>query len=493
MLFNSLHFLFFFVAIFFAYYCLVPGRFRWVLLLVGSCYFYMAYIPSFILVLFGLILIDYTLARQIAMASGRKRKVLFAVSIVANLGTLFFFKYFNFFNENVALLAQAINWNYSVGILRIALPLGLSFHIFQSLSYVIEVYRGKQQPEKNLGVYGLYVMFFPQLVAGPIERPQHLLHQFHRIHSFDPALVRRGLEIMLWGFFKKMVIADSIAVLVDHVYGNLSTVNGLSVLIAALLFSYQIYCDFSGYSDIAVGSAMVFGYDLTNNFDRPFSSRSVAEFWRRWHISLSSWLRDYLYYPLAFAGKRVSKSRLFASLIVTFTLIGLWHGANWTYVVFGLLQGIYIAFSLLTVNARKRIAGTVGLIKCQGLYKVWQIVLVFLLFSFSSIFFRADSLDQTFRILEKISSAPAYLGNFFWNWRGVFSSEELGIGLKSAAIVFFGICFMEVVQYYQAKYSTRHIFEGRGRLVRWSWYYLLIFGILCFGYLGAQTFIYFKF
>jgi len=290
MLFNSLHFLIFFAVLFFLYYKVIPDKYRWLLLLLASCYFYMVYIPKFILILLFLITVDYFLGQQIANSTGRKRKFFLILSIIANLGTLFFFKYFNFFNENVASIANLIHWNYSPMILQIALPLGLSFHVFQSLSYVIEVYKGKQTPEKRFGIYALYVMFFPQLVAGPIERPQHLLHQFHEPHSFNITNIRRGLELMLWGFFKKLVIADRAAQIINHVYGDIAGYNGFTVLIAVLLFSYQLYCDFSGYSDIAVGSALVFGYDLTNNFNRPYSSRTMGEFWRRWHISLSNWL-----------------------------------------------------------------------------------------------------------------------------------------------------------------------------------------------------------
>jgi len=493
MLFNSLQFLVFFAVIFFAYYELVPDRYRWILLLAGSCYFYMAYIPSYILILFGLIIVDYCMGRAIAGATGPRRRSFLIISIIANLGALFFFKYFNFFNANAAAIAHLIHWNYPLVILQIALPLGLSFHIFQSLSYVIEVYRGKQQPEHNLGIYALYVMFFPQLVAGPIERPQHMLHQFHEPHSWNAQNVRRGLELMLWGFFKKMVIADSIAVLVDHVYGNVANLNGFTVLVAAVLFSYQIYCDFSGYSDIAVGSALVFGYDLTQNFNRPFSSTSIAELWRRWHISLSSWLRDYLYYPLAFAGKKITKLRLYLSMLITFTLIGLWHGANWTYVVFGALQGAFIVFSMLTVDLRKRVSELVGLMKRQRFLKAWQTFSVFVLFTGSLVFFRADSVSQALQVFTKIRSAPLYALNFLMHMHQAFTSEDMGIGIKSAAVIFIGIIFMEWVQYIQAKQGSRFMFESKSRAWRWSWYYLLIFAILICGNLGAQTFIYFKF
>lgn len=492
MLFNSLQFLIFFAVVFVAYYSIVPDRYRWVLLLASSCYFYMAFVPKFILILFFLIGLDFVLAKQIAISDGRRRKALLFVSVCANLGTLVFFRYFNFFNEGVAYLAQALHWNYPLVILKVALPLGLSFHVFQSLSYVIEVYRRRQEPERHLGVYALYVMFFPQLVAGPIERPQHMLHQFHEPHAWNSVQIRRGLELMLWGFFKKLVIADKVAILVNTVYADLDGSNGFSVLLAALLFAYQLYCDFSGYSDIAVGSAMVFGYDLTQNFNRPFSSTSIADFWRRWHISLSSWLRDYLYYPLALAGKGVTKARLYMSLVVTFALIGLWHGANWTYVVFGTLHGVYTVVALVSAKFRQKMSEAFGIVRYPGLRRVWQVLVVFVLADASFVFFRAESVTQALHIFSRIGHAAADLPAFLSNWKALLSAD-LGIRLQSALVIAVALIFLEYIQWLQAKRGTRFIFESKGRVVRWGWYYGLIFAILGFGYLGAQTFIYFQF
>ena len=492
MLFNSLHFLYFFVAVFFLYFKVIPDKYRWALLLVSSCYFYAVYIPKFILILFFLITIDYFLGLSIHKTSGKQRKTLLIISICANIGTLFLFKYFNFFNENIASLAQLIHWNYSPLLLQIALPLGLSFHVFQSLSYVIEVYKGKQIPERHYGIYALYVMFFPQLVAGPIERPQHLLHQFHQRHDFNAIFVRRGLERMLIGFFKKLVIADWIAVIVTHVYNNASDASGLTLLFAAILFSYQIYCDFSGYSDIAVGAALVFGYDLTENFNRPYASRSIPEFWRRWHISLSNWLRDYLYYPLAFAGKQVTKVRLYVSLVITFTLIGLWHGANWTYVLFGLYHGVLSVLSLLTERIRKAMY---QIIRLEGtlLQSIWKTMFTFILVTISFIFFRSENVTQSVDIIAKIiTSLPDSLQGSR-SFSEAFSFESLGLTHARVSAIILAICFIECVQYLQTKRSTLFLFEKRNTILRWGWYYLLTFSILFFGYLDAQSFIYFKF
>ncbi len=270
MLFNSISFLIFFPIVVAGYY-LLPHRFRTLWLLLASCYFYMAFVPKYILILFFLITIDYFLGIQLEKVANRKRLFFLIISIIANLGTLFIFKYFNFFNVNVAALAQFLHWNYSYSVLQIILPLGLSFHVFQSLSYVIEVYRKKFTAERNYLTYALYVMFFPQLVAGPIERPQHLLPQFKLEHNFDAHKARLGLERMLWGFFKKLVIADQIGLIVNFMFLHLP-VDGPSLIVLAILFTYQIYCDFSGYCDIAIGAALVLGFDLTENFNRPFSS-----------------------------------------------------------------------------------------------------------------------------------------------------------------------------------------------------------------------------
>ena len=300
MLFNSINFLIFF-AIVVALYYVIPKSWRWVLLLVASCYFYMAFIPAYILILFYLVVIDYVMGRLIERTEGGWRKRFLIISIIANVGTLFFFKYFNFFNANAAYLAGVIHWNYPLWILQIALPLGLSFHTFQSLSYVIEVYKKRYPAERHLGIYALYVMFFPQLVAGPIERPQQLLPQLHSLGDFNEARITDGLRIMLWGFFKKVVVADTLGSVVDSIYGNLHTVSGASLALVMVAFALQLYGDFSGYSDIARGTAKVFGVDLVNNFNLPYFSRSITDFWRRWHISLSSWFRDYFYQPLAFS------------------------------------------------------------------------------------------------------------------------------------------------------------------------------------------------
>ena len=477
MLFNSFSFLIFFPSVVILYYYL-PKHWRIGLLLLASCYFYMAFIPKYIIVLFFLITVDYYSAKFIEKSTGRTRKVCLLVSIGANLGMLFFFKYFNFFNANIAALASFLHWNYTASFLSVALPLGLSFHVFQSLSYVIEVYRGNFKAEKNYFIYALYVMFFPQLVAGPIERPQHLLPQFRLEHDFNASNIRKGIERMLWGFFKKLVIADQIAVIINYLFSNLPS-DGPRLIIMMVLFSYQIYCDFSGYSDIAIGSALVLGYRLNENFNFPYISRSITEFWRRWHISLSSWFRDYVYIPLG--GNRCTKMRVYFNLFVVFFLCGLWHGANWTFVVWGIYFGIFMILERSPLgNLIKKLPNIL-----QHLYVVICVVL-------SWVFFRSQNINQAWQILLDMGHGIDKIFNYTYVRYTLFRLAPSS-GNKIMVVIILSIILLEIIQYFQVKMNTLYIFDNKPRAVRYAWYYLLIFAILSFGYLGATSFIYFQF
>lgn len=487
MLFNSFSFLIFLPVVFLVYYAL-PHRFRTFFLLFASCYFYASFVPKYLLILFFIITVDYFLAFQIQRYSGKKRTLLLFLSISANLGVLFFFKYFNFFNENIAELLNVLHFNYSPSLLSIILPLGLSFHVFQSLSYVIEVYKGRYVPEKSYLRYALYVMFFPQLVAGPIERPAQLLPQLAAPVTFNPTQARRGLERMLWGFFKKIVIADQLAQIINPFYANPPT-DGALLIVLAIMFTYQLYCDFSGYSDIAVGSAMLLGFNLNENFNRPFAARTFADFWRRWHISLSNWIRDYLYYPLALGWGRVSKTKLYISLLTSFTLIGLWHGANWTYVVFGAMHGLYLAVELMTERLRKVLTETIGLVRYPFAHHALQTVIVFIFVTVSFVVFRSESLHQAGWIMSNIVN----------NFDVAFVLNDLvdvlaqQTGKIILMVTIFSIVIMEVVQYYQAQKNTPFLFEDSPVYVRYGWYYALTVSIVIFGHFGAQSFIYFQF
>lgn len=491
MIFNSLHFLFFF-PIFLVGYFFLPKRLQRIWLLLGSCYFYMAFVPKYILILFGVIIVDYWMGRAIEGAEGKRKKWYFLVSIFSNIGVLFLFKYFNFFNENIAHLASLLHWNYSANILRIALPIGLSFHVFQSLAYVIEVYQGRHKSEKSFLTYALYVMFFPQLVAGPIERPQHLLHQFRDHHPFDADSFFRGANLMLWGFFKKVFIADRLALFVDQVYGNLHEQSGISLVIAVVFFTFQLYADFSGYSDIAIGAARVLGYDLSQNFSQPYLSKSIAEFWRRWHISLSGWFRDYLYFPLAF---RFGSARwkLHLALILTFLVSGLWHGAGWTFIIMGLLHGVYITVGTITKSYRDAAYRALGLLKYEKLRTRFQRVFVFCLVSVSWIYFRAPSLSDAFYITTHL----------FRGWGGIISNissrefmhERVFLRLNGSEFVLsiagiFLLIFAEAILE-EPKYRER--IDALSPLMRGFAYAFPTLCIITLGVFQQKEFIYFQF
>ncbi|MGE4569241.1 MAG: MBOAT family protein, partial [Bacteroidales bacterium] len=340
MLFNSLHFLVYFILVLSLYYAL-PHSKRWILLLGASCYFYMAFVPVYILILGFTIVVDYIAGIYIEKAEGNRRKLFLIISLIANIGVLGFFKYYNFLNRSLSSFLQlGFDMATPLPYLSILLPIGLSFHTFQAMSYTIEVYRGAHKAERHFGIYALYVMFFPQLVAGPIERPQNLLPQFRTSKFFQAEGFRQGLAQVAMGFFKKVVIADRLAMAVDHAYATSPEQSGLSMAIAAFFYSFQIYCDFSGYSDIAIGSARMMGFKLMTNFNAPYLAKSLTEFWKRWHISLSTWFKDYLYISLG--GNRVSAAKVYRNLFIVFLISGLWHGANWTFVIWGALHGVII-------------------------------------------------------------------------------------------------------------------------------------------------------
>lgn len=335
MLFNSLRFLVFFPVVTAVYFAL-PHAWRWAWMLAMSCVFYAAFVPAYLLILATSIAIDYVAGIVIEDASPRWRKPALILSLVANIALLAIFKYGPFVWDNLRAVATLLGQEWA-DLGRLMLPIGLSFHTFQAMAYTIEVYYGRQRAERHLGIYALYVMFYPQQVAGPIERPQALLPQFRTPHPFDYDQVRMGLLRMLWGFIKKTVVADRLAVAADAVFNAPESQSGLAAPVGVICFAWQIYCDFSGYSDIALGAAQVMGYRLMENFDRPYAAASLAEFWHRWHRSLSQWFRDYLYFPLG--GNRVGPLRHAFNLMIVFAISGLWHGAAWTYVLWGLYHG----------------------------------------------------------------------------------------------------------------------------------------------------------
>lgn len=373
-----------------AWFYAVKHRFRWPLLLLFSCYFYMVFIPEYILILFFLIAIDYLAGLVIEPSTGWTRKMFLVISLIANIGMLSFFKYFNFGESEIGRLCGWLGINFHPSHLNILLPIGLSFHTFQSMSYTIEVYRGAYRAERHLGLYAVYVLFYPQMVAGPVERPQNLLPQFHAPVTFNSRNIIEGVELMLWGLFKKVVIADNLALIADPAFQQPETHRGWPLVLATYAFAIQIYCDFSGYTDIARGAARTLGYHLMLNFDRPYHAQSIAEFWRRWHISLSTWFRDYLYIPLG--GNRVGRLRHYFNVLFVFLISGLWHGASWAFVVWGGLHGIYIIVGDLTHALRQKLWDAAGLANKKSVRTVIATLTTFHLVWFSWVFFRAGSL-----------------------------------------------------------------------------------------------------
>ncbi len=491
MLFNSFSFFIFFPVVTVAYF-LLPHRYRWMLLLAASCYFYMAFIPVYILILVVTIIVDYVAGILIEDSTGKRRKFFLVASIVANLGVLAFFKYFNFFNTNIAELYSFLGLHYPIQNLSIILPIGLSFHTFQSISYTIEVYRGHQESERHFGIFALYVLFYPQLVAGPIERPQNMLPQFHKEHYFDYERVTSGLKLMTWGLFKKVVIADRLAVIVNEVYNNPSAYEGPALILATFCFAYQIYCDFSGYTDIARGAAQVMGYDLMLNFRQPYFSKSIAEFWSRWHISLSTWFRDYLYIPLG--GNRVSKMRWQINLVIVFAISGLWHGASWNFVIWGLLHGFYLIASIQLGGLLSRFAESIGIGKLPRLYAAIQIFITFVLVCFAWIFFRAATLQDSIYVITHLTTG---FGDFF---QQVLSGQIITPFTKQIIVVagpaFAAMVLLEIAQYVQLSGSMREKIAARPVWQRWAAYYGIVAFLVVFGIWYEESgsqFIYFQF
>jgi len=411
-----------------------------------------------------------------------KRRKYLVLSCIANLGMLFTFKYFNFFNESFKGFCEWLHIPYSLPGLDLLLPIGISFYTFQTLSYTIDVYRGHQKPERHFGYFALYVAFFPQLVAGPIERPSRLIPQLKKHTTFDYQRVKDGLLLMAWGFFKKLVIADRVAVIVNQVYNHPTEYSGIPLILATYLFAYQIYCDFSGYSDIAIGAAQVMGVNLMKNFDCPYMSRSVSEFWKRWHISLSTWFKDYLYISLG--GNRVSVARLYFNLLIVFILSGLWHGANWTFVIWGALHGSYLVISIATNNVRQNFCKAIGLIKFPKIHNMIKTIITFHLVVLGWIFFRANSLSDAIYIISHL----------FHGLEWKLTGQNMGLGATETLTALIAIYILEILQWVQRRTSVRSLVSVQPIIIRWALYYGLVFCLLVYGRIEANIeFIYFQF
>lgn len=497
MLFNSIQFLIFFPIVCLVYFA-VPKKIKWIWLLLASYYFYMCWNPKYALLMFTSTFITWLsgifIERFSRIENEKKSKRLknmtVAVSFVSNLSILFMFKYFNFAVDTLNTLLSHFHMSLVTPGFDVILPVGISFYTFQALSYTVDVYRKDTPCEKNLFRYMLFVSFFPQLVAGPIERSKNLLHQLKEYHPFNSENVKSGLLLMLWGFFQKLVIADRAAIAVNTVYNNYTEYGAVELIIATILFALQIYCDFSSYTDIAKGAAQVMGFSLMDNFKRPYFSRSIAEFWRNWHISLSGWFKDYLYIPLG--GNRKGKLRKYINIMIVFLASGLWHGANMTFVVWGFLHGLYQVIGGATLPFRKKVLSALSVDTNTHSHRLVQRIITFILVCFGWIFFRANTLSDAMGIINIMRSGlnPWVLtdgGIFKFGFDG---TQWLVIGI--ASLILFGV---SCAHYYN--FSFRKSILSANIAARWAICFTLLFTVLIFGIYGpgydASQFIYFQF
>ena len=495
MLFNSLHFLIFFPVVCFVYF-IIPHRVRYLWLLAASYYFYMCWNPKYALLMLTSTAITYLSGILIADADRKgyiaKKKLYVFISFASNLTILFLYKYFDFALANINRVLSIAGIQLLTPSFDLLLPVGISFYTFQALSYTMDVYRNDVIVERNFLKYALFVSFFPQLVAGPIERSANLIHQLSEKHYFDANRAMRGLLLMLWGFFQKLVIADRAAYFVNSVYNapSAETSVGLAVVLATILFAFQIYCDFSSYSDIARGAAEVMGFTLMKNFETPYFAKSVSEFWRRWHISLSTWFRDYLYIPLG--GNRKGTVRKYTNLMIVFLVSGLWHGASWNFVIWGALNGMYQVVGSVTQPFRDYINQKTGNDPHIFSTKLMKLLITFLLICFSWIFFRANSTRDALLLIHNMFAE-------FNPW--IFTDGTLfSFGLDAADMFILLVSLLVLLGVSIAKYKKVEIRQwllSQGLWFQYAIYLIAIFYIMIFGVYGsgfdAAQFIYFQF
>jgi alginate O-acetyltransferase complex protein AlgI len=448
----------------------------------------MRFVPVYILILAGTIIIDYFAGILLESPDRKNRKLILGISLMANIGILAVFKYYNFLCQNFNLLLHSLNSGEQLPYLNILLPIGLSFHTFQAMSYTIEVYRGNHKAERHFGIYALYVMFYPQLVAGPIERPQNILYQFYEKHEFDYKRVTDGVKLMVWGLIKKIVVADRLSVVVSHVFDNPDGHTGYSIIIATIFFSFQIYCDFSGYTDIAIGAAKVIGFKLMKNFNNPYNSRSVSEFWSKWHISLSTWFRDYLYIPLG--GNRVTVPRWYMNLFIVFLISGLWHGANWTYIVWGALHGVYLIIGLITLKFRQQLIRKLNIAHLKRVFSILEILFTFFLVAFAWVFFRAKDMTTALALIKNSTHDL----KISWHQLSQISiTDYLGQTKGDFLLSICSIIILQCLLNLQSKKSLLTWINNQSTTLRWSIYSTAVFVIIFFVQSSSGQFIYFQF
>lgn len=495
MQFTSLNFLLFFLFLTTIYF-IIPHKVRWFWLLICSYLFYMSDNPKYVIFIAISTIITYLSGLLIENAnkisdekrSTKIKKIWVIASFSSNLGILFLFKYYNFFNASLVRGLNIFGISIHMPTFRYLLPLGISFYTLQALSYIIDVYRKDVIAEKNLGKLALFVSFFPQVVAGPIEKSKNMLHQFNEKHVFDYDRVKNGLLLMLWGVFVKIVVADRLAMLVNTVYSNPNNYKGFTVLIATVFFTFQIYLDFMSYSDMARGIAQVLGFKITNNFNQPYLSKSIKEFWSRWHISLTSWFKDYLYFPLG--GNRRGKIRTYCNIMIIFLVSGLWHGATFNFIVWGGLHGFYQIAGYLLKPLKLKVIKTFKINTEVFSFKFFQVIITFMLVNFAWIFFKASSFLSAIAIIKN---------SFYFNpWTLIDGTIfKLGLDSKDFLIAIVGIILVIIVDLMQRKISLRSQLSKQNIMFRWTIYLVAALVVLVFGMYGPgysmQQFIYSQF
>ena len=498
MLFNSIDFLIFLPIVLVIYY-IIPMKYKHIWLLISSYYFYMCWNAKYVLLIFVSTVITYLSGILIDKVEktwsdvdklGKYKKLILAISFVSNLGILFYFKYINFTLDIVTRVLSKMNISMNVPVFDVILPVGISFYTFQALSYSVDVYRGEVAPEHDFFRYALFVSFFPQLVAGPIERSKNLLTQLREPRKFDFGYAFDGILLMLWGFFLKIVLADRIAIFVDTVYGDCEHYQGIYLIVATVLFAVQIYCDFSGYSSIAMGTAKLLGIELMDNFNAPYLSTSVADFWRRWHISLTSWFKDYLYIPLG--GSKKGILRKYLNKMIVFMLSGLWHGAQLTFVVWGAINGLYQVIGEVLTPIREKVSDALGVNRDSEGFCVLRTIVTFTMIDFSWIFFRADSLGRAVYIIKSIFNVE----NIWTLFDG--SLYNCGLDEKNFRFMLIAVIVLLVADFLKRKgIMVREIILRQDSYIKCLVVSLSILMIMVFGKYGpaynAVNFIYFQF
>lgn len=472
MVFNSIEYVIFLPVVVLLFY-LLPQKSRWLMLLVASCVFYMWFVPKYILILFATIIIDYSagILMEKHADDPKKKKTYFVISVVSTLLVLFIFKYLGFVNDNFVWLCQKLGLNVRTTV-KIILPIGLSFHTFQSMSYVIEVYRGNQKAERHFGYYSLYVLFFPQLVTGPIERPGNLLRQLHEHKEFRYENISQGMRLVLFGLFIKMVVADQLGAYVDLVYANPSDYNSWSVMLAMVFYSFQIYGDFFGYSTIALGSAKLMGFNISDNFRTPYLSKNIAEFWHRWHISLSTWFRDYVYFPMG--GSRVKFGRWVYNIMVVFVLSGIWHGAAWTFLLWGFAHGL---LHIVEKSLRDRCPIKETRPKWLNIsLDIIRVIKTFVLVTLFWVMFRAADFANMCDIFV------AAVSNFG-------GGEQLTVA--PSVWLYLGLFFLSDLLLFNSRFDIWC--EGKCFILRWFIYAVFLFMVIACSNVDNFPFIYFQF